>query len=990
MLVKRRIGALGPLAFLNALLVTTALTAPAYAQIETVVVTAEKKAEDLQSVPIAVTAFTAEDLAAHQITDAEGLMFNVPSVNYTKTNFTSSSFQIRGIGSTATGVSADDGVAFNVNDVYLNSPMLAETEYYDIERLEILRGPQSTLYGRNATGGSSNIITAKPDTESFDDDVEAEYGNYNDEKFKAMVNIPIVDDKLALRIAGLYWNRGGTTDNLYNDTHIDSRNMYSARASLRFTPDSDTTIDVVASYSLEADTRMRSQKQYCDHDSSGVLGCLPDSLGTGTTNTNADFEQILASQQVIGTVYTQDVAPQLTPTQAAEYQGAATALAAHGLLPAGATPAQMFAALGLFNLTDGGVNLPNPANLHQVDVDFNPIYDSNETLIEGQLKHRFHDIDMTLLYGYQSAGNSSQQSYAGSVGETIGLTPTQRAIWSTLDPTVYNTYLSGAGLPVSGFDAGDAGIIGGDERETTTHNGGIDLSYFTTTQNSVELRFNSDFSSQLNFLVAGYYLTDRITNGYRIATPTLDYDGLLYGAMLSGFQPVAIGPSTYWNDTGLYTLESGAVFGELYEEAIPDTLKFTLGLRYTDDSKTTDSRTALLNAIVPLGTTNLDTPVPYISQTPLGSGLEGPTDFVQQSVHNTALTGRFVADYTPQLDFTDATLLYASFSRGYKAGGINPPLPVGSPPGTPQYFAPEYIDALELGSKNTLLGGTLQANADAWYYNYTGLQVASIVNKTAINQNINAILYGFEGEFLWAPNDQWQLNLSLSNTHSSIGNSAVVDTRDPTDGNPNVLLVKDLQGAYNCVISVVPGTPYSAAAQANLPNLVQIPRTVQGFANPAGYGSCSADANGHPTFLAGTPLAALAPVYIVSAGVPKNLKGNHFQNTPDWTISWGAQFTAPVGGGYTLVPRVDLYWQAGMFGTIFNDPIDKIAGYTVVNGQIQLNAPNSRWYARVFIDNAFDEQYITGMYVSDASTGLFTNAFTGQPRTFGIQLGAHI
>jgi outer membrane receptor protein involved in Fe transport len=970
---------------------TTAFTAPAFAQVETVVVTAEKKAEDLQSVPISVTAFTAQDLDSRQITDASTLQFNVPGVTYTKDNFTSSNFEIRGIGDSATGVTADDGVAFNINDVYLNSPQLAETEYFDIERIEILRGPQSTLYGRNATGGSANIITAKPDTEVFSDSIEGEYGNYDDEKFKAMVNVPIVDDKLAVRLAGYYWNRGGTTYNEFNNSNIDSRDEYAGRLSLRYTPSDDTTIDVMAQYSLEADSRMRSQKQFCHHDPSGVLGCLPDSLTTDTTNTNADFQQILASQQVLDIVYSTLVAPQLSPLQTAEYQGAATLLSAHGLLPPGATPAQMFAALGLFDLTDGGVNLPNPAKLHQVDVDQNPIFHANQTLVESQLKQRLNPwLDMTLLFGFQEAGNASQQSYTGSVGETIGLTPTQRAIWSILDPTIYNTYLAGSGLPVSGFDAGDAGIIGGDVHATTTANGGYDLSYESTRQKSVELRFTSNLDGALNFLLAGYYLDDRLTNGYRVATPALDYDGLVYGAMLSGFQPAIVGPSTYWNDTAWYTLHSGAVFGELYYEAIPDTLKFTGGLRWTDDQKTTYSRTALLNALVPAGTTNLDTPVPYISTDPLGPGLQAPTSFVQQSVHDDALTGRFVVDYTPKLDFTDASLLYASYSRGYKAGGINPPLPTGTPPGTPQYFAPEYISAYELGSKNTLLGGTLQANVDAWYYDYKGLQVATIINKTAINQNIDATLYGFEGEFLWAPDENWQFNLSSANTHSSIGNSAVVDPRDPTGGDPNVLLVKDIQGAYNCVIGVVPGTPLSGVAQANLANLVSIPRTVPGFANPAGYGSCSADANGHPTFLAGTPLAGLAPLYVVSSGVPVNLKGRRFQNSPDWTFSWGAQYTAPLSGGYSLVPRIDVYWQADMFGTIFNDAPDKIASYMVVNGQLQLNAPDSRWYARAFVNNAFNKQYVTGMYVSDASTGLFTNEFAGEPRTFGIVLGAHL
>jgi len=522
MLAQRRIGTFGSLAFLNACLLASAFTIPAYA-LESVVVTAQKKAEDIQTVPIAITAFTADDLTSHQINSFSDLQFSVPGVTYTKGNFTGSDFEIRGIGDSAVGVSADDGVATNVNDVYLNAPALAETEYFDIERVEVLRGPQSTLYGRNATGGSLNVITAKPDTDGFAVNAEGEYGNFDDKKLKGMVNIPIVQDKLALRIAGLYWNRGGTTTNTFDNSHIDGRNQYAARASLRWTPTSDTTVDLVADYSDEASTRMRSQKQLCHRDSSGILGCLPDSLTTDTANNNADFQQILGSSQGLGIVYTSLVAPQLTPTQAAQYQGAANLLVAAHLLPAGATPATLFGALGLFDLTNPGSNLPNPAGLHPVNMDFNPIYDAHQTFVSLQVKQRLNDwLDTTLLLGYQNAANQSQQSYFGTTGETIGLTATQRAIWGALDPTIYSTYLAGAGLPVSAFDSGNSGIIGGHVRTLATRNDGFDLSGGTTDQKSVEWRFSSNLDGPLNFLIAAYYLDDNITNDYRISKAAID------------------------------------------------------------------------------------------------------------------------------------------------------------------------------------------------------------------------------------------------------------------------------------------------------------------------------------------------------------------------------------------------------------------------------------------------------------------------------------
>src|SRR5690349_7999338 len=135
-----------------------------YAQIETVVVTAERKAEDIQKIPVAVTALTAKDLKSKQVTNFRDLQFHVPSVTYTKSNFGGAQFQIRGI-TTQFGLGA--AISQNFDDVYLEAPQLVTGEYYDVDRVEVARGPQSTSYGRAATGGSVNIISTKPDLNDF-------------------------------------------------------------------------------------------------------------------------------------------------------------------------------------------------------------------------------------------------------------------------------------------------------------------------------------------------------------------------------------------------------------------------------------------------------------------------------------------------------------------------------------------------------------------------------------------------------------------------------------------------------------------------------------------------------------------------------------------------------------------------------------------------------------------------------------------------------
>ena len=292
-----------PLTFISTLLLTSALAAPAFAQIEEVVVTAQKKAENAQTVPIAMTAFTNADIKQHQIQQFKDLVFSTPNVSYTKGNFTGSDFQIRGIGITAIGNDAESGVAVHEDDVFLSNPPLAEANFYDLDRIEVLRGPQSTLYGRGATGGTVNIVTAKPDLADFHADLEGSYGNYNYGEVKGMVNIPIVTDELALRVAGDWLNRDGTTTNVADGSKIDGRDQYSVRTSLRWQPTSRTTIDLVVAASKEDDDRMRSQKQYCSADPTGTLGCLPDSISNGEVNLNAAQSTIASSVQGSNTAF---------------------------------------------------------------------------------------------------------------------------------------------------------------------------------------------------------------------------------------------------------------------------------------------------------------------------------------------------------------------------------------------------------------------------------------------------------------------------------------------------------------------------------------------------------------------------------------------------------------------------------------------------------------------------------------------------------------
>jgi len=1009
-----KIGTAQSLTFIGALLVTTAFTVPAYAQIETVVVTAQKRAEDVQAVPISITAYTAQDLAAHQVEQFKDLVFSTPNVSYTKGNFTGSNFQIRGIGVTAVGYDAESGVAVHLDDIFLSAPPLAEATFYDLDRVEVLRGPQSTLYGRGATGGSVNIITAKPDLSTFGAQGEVSYGNYNATDVKAMVNVPIIDDQLAVRVSGDWTRRDGFVTNVFNGDKIDDRGEYSFRGSVRWQPKEGTTIDLIAQISQEDDNRMRSQKQLCTTDPSGTLGCLPDSVGNGLINLNSTLGIIASSVQGINSAF------------------ANTGLAGYGNF------------LGLYNLSfapqlpaicQQAGNPCNPSDPRKVYTDFDPTYHAKDRFVALNMKQRLSSwLDATIDVGYDEDSTLSQESYNNVAGEpfqqtpgngVIGLTGSEQTLLGLLG------FLGGPGyaahfapffaqqgkLPQSGIQ--NMGIIGGNIETFADHATAFDQSDGQSQQWSGELRFNSNFEGPVNFLVAGYYLSTKTSGDYFVNANTLDYPAIVLGSISGLSAPqlcyatgCVLGPSFYHNVGNENTLSSKALFGELYWDAIPEELKFTGGLRWTQDDKFQQGRIELYGGLVPIGSTDEKKAMAaLVAQCQIdfdqsnGSNCDpGQPDntfdlWQNNRVRFDKLTGRLVADWTPKINDQDTTHLYASYARGYKAGGFNPGIQAGL--GVPAAYKPESIDAFEVGAKNNLFDNQLQANMDVWYYDYKDLQVSAIENNTSVNQNINAKLWGMEGEFNWAPTDSLLFNVSLGTTQSSIQNSQLVDDRNPTGGRSDVLLVKDAtlgsNVGQNCVLY------YAGAAPGTLPAGLGFMAPPGGVTSLAAHGVANTS---YGTCIAGDTIIAPGVTFedaLNAQGFSTNdpthqgnhsgafvsLDGNELQNTPKYTISVGAQYTMPIDSGYSLTARVDYYWQDKMWGRIFNDRSDAISSWDVTNALLTFNSPNKDWYVQGFIQNIFDNTNETGLYLTSSTSGLYTNAFYGDPRTYGFRIGAH-
>ncbi|AMK21108.1 MULTISPECIES: TonB-dependent receptor [unclassified Sphingobium] len=216
-----------------------------------IVVTAQKRSESLQRVPVAVTAVTGAELARSGITDLAGVTAVVPNLNLGQ-QLGVAKIALRGIGLENISAGAEGSIAFHVDGVFISRSIAALSSFYDIQQVEVLRGPQGTLYGRNATGGSINITTRSP-TQDLSGYARVTVGNYARVTTEGAISGAIIPGVLAARIAFQTQDHNGYGRNIVTGTRIDDQNTRGFRGSLLFTPSDRLTVDVKADYFRESD-----------------------------------------------------------------------------------------------------------------------------------------------------------------------------------------------------------------------------------------------------------------------------------------------------------------------------------------------------------------------------------------------------------------------------------------------------------------------------------------------------------------------------------------------------------------------------------------------------------------------------------------------------------------------------------------------------------------------------------------------------------------
>ncbi len=630
-----------------ALMAGTPAAAESANQIEELVVTAQKREQNLQDVPIAVSAFSGAALDRVQIEDATDIQLSIPNAVLTGND----RFTLRGVGNNALA-GVDPGVPTFVNGAAVGYP--PQNEFFDVSRIEVLRGPQGTLYGRNTTGGAINIITRKPGSE-FGGEVSVQAGNYESIRVGGAVDLPL-GEVAAVRLAGYSLDRSGYTRNEATGNDVDGRSQWGVRGSLVLNLGERTDATLVLSQFEEDSSRAREGKRLCK--AHPVLGCDPRVLGFDSPDANTTILQTLSRF--------------FTP------------------FPAGG------------NIYAGA---PNPTDLRRIAADTDPTYQAEQTTASLEFNHDFGQLTLSAVLGYSEF--SSEQ----------------------------NTDWDNADLP---FRFTQPITYSKDRTTQVTTNRLLTTDSFTTRGDTRtgELRLASQFEGPLNFLVGYFGAQGTSSGGFETWHPSIEL-----------FQKAQGRPAETWRVSTLTRNgknETWALFGEGYFEVAP-TLRLTVGLRYTEEERSGESRSIVLSGLNP---------------------------WAYSKFQGQKTTYKVAADWSPDLDFTDKTLIYGSVATGYKGGGQNTNA-------TAPTFGPETVTAYEVGTKNLLADGALQANLTAFYYDYTGLQLGQRINGGVVTRNADADIYGIEGEFVYSLGQNWLFDANLSHLNTRIGTFLSEDAANP-------------------------------------------------------------------------------------------------------------------------------------------------------------------------------------------------------------------
>ena len=898
--------------------------------IEEVIVTSQRVEESLQDVPIAVTALTSEMLDDMQIESGSDLQMITPSLSFQGGDAGGGTFNIRGITNLAVSATSESGVEIHVNDLPVGSTTMQDGEFFDMERIEVLRGPQGTLYGKNSVGGAINLITARPVFGESLGKVSVDTGSFDLLKTKVMVNIPL-GDSLAMRIATSSVERDGDIKNIYSKAtmkYLNGRDSNAFRLSLAWQVNDSTDILFVHDTYEEDSSRHYVNNRYCKRDPSVAVGCTPGApLVHELTHPMATYVENLAILTGI-----------LDYTPVTDMSGA-------------------------------------PKGFWQSNNRGNPRYIVDQDITQLIINHTINDNwDMTLSHSRKDRLYDRTGVYESEEYDRLRFKD--------------NPYFPGGNVPMSGYGAnckledGTFGSYGGCLTDTMNYPDGFDRQYNPAGKNEVtEMRFQSNLNGNWNYLLGAIHTKTSGLSVYDIAANGLDALALFPPGVLTGGLPQGAVQlyAPLYRTSSMAATRSSAIFGEIYYQA-NDRLKYTLGLRRTEDYKEQYGRSPFLS-VVGFGsqgngfTALPGQSIPEFGQSWYASGTPGDPE--TEYANN---TGRFVVDYV----LNDNTLVYGSISKGFKGGGFNPALDPIKYPNTKQVFPSTELTAFEVGFKADFPEQGMRWNAAAYLYDAEDYQVTKIKNKTRLNEGIDVEMMGFESEFIWVPINapQWQINMGIAWEESEIASGEMIMNpanadlcltsgcgnwhlmKNAADGEVFVVR-KDVAtviwnmwqgGLWGPLQALIVPAEFHGDRQTGEPTPVSFLPNVA----PGHLPSLTASRDLYSQYMVSTACSILGcnPADAIKDGLLSDIGGNTLTH-PELSMNLGVQYTM-ITENYNVNFRLDAYKQDERYTTLFDLEWDKVPAWTEYNAMISITPAVSdpNWRIDIYGQNITDEQNI--------------------------------
>ena len=932
-------------------------------EVEEVVVTATRREESLQDVALSAQALTSEDLEAQQVTELYDLGELTPGVTFSPAIGSGYFIGIRGSATEAIGASSVGSVQTAVNGHVINSSAFADMGFLDAERMEILSGPQGTLYGRNVTGGLINLISARPtgDTSGY---ANMQYGNLGQTRISTAINVPVTD-KVAARIAYSSYGQDGTVENLNLGTDIDNRDSQAVRLSVDWDMSDGNVLQFTHEEHDFEDSRLNWASRYCSR--TAFLGCDPTVRGT----------------------YNQS---------------------AH---PAG-TLAAAFSTLTLMQtdkMVDTYAGAPFSDNLDEIYLDFDP--NRNQTLTHTTLEwinaRENGDLKVKATYGTRDYNHidDNDKSVSPQTQFTNGLSGLFGGFTAELAYDCWGVQMRGSPtnsecstteeertqFEVNWISDNDGPLnytLGAYYHERTYSN-----DYQVMTEGYVmngdfrqhpysDLVFGgaldgyggSQFWGTLGALIqnglpaftGGLITQDQFIGGIVQTIQGLNAGGLTLTS--TGTEPNPFGPG-YMNSIlplelrGLINSEHGnqdstSFFGEVYYE-LDDTTKLTVGLRYDDNYNyfqllnTLGDATAAGQLSAACSRANNGA---FVKS--LDCGYSGGT------ATNDSVTGKIAI----QKALSDDVMVYALYATGNKPGGNSP-----NESGDVLPYDATDSSNIELGLRSTLAGGRVLMNATLFQHDAKDAHNSMIYGTSAITNTIDYVHTGLELQSKFLLSENTSIDFNAFALDSEIGDEALYDPANP--------------------FGLATGVPfYLATSEAELAPAVGTATAAALYAGLAAAGANTAFCN-WGLFAEGA-VAKCQGVFVVNPAIIGNpgfapivrqdLSGNRMPSTSELDYNIALNHSMMTGNG-ALDMRLTFASKGQKYYDLFNSERASIPEQRYFDLLTTYRPNNGDWYTGFYIKNIENSRHLIGIDRGSEVEGSVLNATIGMPRTYGVNFG---